>query len=135
MKHDQTDKSRAVFTFLIHSCTIQQLLATLGHLSTSFGFAFCQYEQTFSSVLTYTCKTPLLLPTYCQPSPSPHLTTALPSNRDGEVEDGQHDGPQILGEHVRDQGRSDGGVAGLADTHSGAHQDEASEGLYGGEGC
>jgi len=45
----------------------------------------------------------------------------IPSNRDGEVEDGQHLGPGFLDEHVADDGGRDGGVARLSDADYGSH--------------
>lgn len=47
-----------------------------------------------------------------------------PAQRDGEVEDGQHERARVLGEEVADDGGRDGGVAGLPDAHQppGHHQ-------------
>lgn len=48
----------------------------------------------------------------------------LPSQRDGQVEDGEHHGPLVVGEQVSDDGGRDGGVAGLSNAYqaSGQHK-------------
>lgn len=48
----------------------------------------------------------------------------LPSQRDGQVEDGQHHGAAVVSEQVSYDGGGDGGVAGLSDPHqsSGEHK-------------
>lgn len=47
-----------------------------------------------------------------------------PSQRNGQVEDGEHGRAAVIGEQVSDDGGRDGGVAGLSDTHqsSGEHK-------------
>lgn len=40
-----------------------------------------------------------------------------PAQRDGKVEDREHEGARVLGEEVAYDGGRDGGVAGLADAH------------------
>ncbi len=52
---------------------------------------------------------------------TPIFKSDIPSNRDGEVEDGQHLGPGFLDEHVADDGGRDGGVARLSDANNGSH--------------
>lgn len=48
----------------------------------------------------------------------------LRSQRDGQVEDGEHHGAAVAGVHVSYDGGRDGGVARLADAHqsSGEHK-------------
>lgn len=41
----------------------------------------------------------------------------LPSQWDGQVEDREHHGAAVISEQVSYDGRRDGGVAGLADSH------------------
>lgn len=50
-----------------------------------------------------------------------------PAQRDGKVEDGQHERARVLGEEVADDGGCDGGVAGLADAHQPPRQDQQPE--------
>ena len=45
----------------------------------------------------------------------------------GEVEESEHLGTDVLDEHVRDDGGSDGRVAGLADSNHGAAEEEGHE--------
>lgn len=59
-----------------------------------------------------------------------------PAQRDGEVEDRQHERARVLGEEVADDGGRNGGVAGLADAHQPAGEDQQPEVLWGrGAGC
>lgn len=41
----------------------------------------------------------------------------LPSQGDGQVEDGEHHGAAVISEQVSYDGGRDGGVAGLSDSH------------------
>lgn len=50
-----------------------------------------------------------------------------PAQRNGEVEDGQHERTCVLGEQVADDGGGDGGVAGLTDAHQAPGQDQQPE--------
>ena len=50
----------------------------------------------------------------CFPASSVWL---LPSQRDGQVEDGEHHGAAVISEQVSYDGGRNGGVAGLSDTH------------------
>lgn len=59
-----------------------------------------------------------------------------PAQRDGEVEDRQHERARVLGEEVTDDGWRNGGVAGLADAHQPAGEDQQPEVLWErGTGC
>ena len=59
-----------------------------------------------------------------------------PAQRDGEVEDRQHERACVLGEEVADDGGRNGGVAGLTDAHQPAGEDQQPEVLWGrGAGC
>lgn len=49
---------------------------------------------------------------------------APPSQRDGQVEDGEHRGAAVVGEQVSDDGGRDGGVAGLSDAYQASGQHE-----------
>jgi hypothetical protein len=51
----------------------------------------------------------------------------LPADRDGKVEQGEHLAAHVLHEHVRNDGGSDGGVGGLANTHHGPARHEGPE--------
>lgn len=60
------------------------------------------------------------------------LPRSSPAQRDGKVEDRQHERARVLGEEVADDGGCDGGVAGLADAHQPPRQDQQPEVLWGG---
>ena len=49
---------------------------------------------------------------------------SLPSNGDGEVEDGKVLGSLVVNKKVRDDGRSNGGVTGLTHTNQTAESQE-----------
>ena len=64
------------------------------------------------------------------------LPDPSPAQRDGEVEDRQHERARVLGEEVSDDGGRDGRVAGLADAHQPAGEDQQPEVLWErGAGC
>lgn len=58
------------------------------------------------------------------------LPTFSPAQRDGKVEDRQHERACVLGEEVANDGGRDGGVAGLADAHQPPGQDQQPEVLW-----
>lgn len=45
-----------------------------------------------------------------------------PSQRNGQVEDGEHGGAAVVGEQVSDDGGRDGRVAGLSDAHQSSRE-------------
>lgn len=53
-----------------------------------------------------------------------------PAQRDGKVEDRQHERACVLGEEVANDGGRDGGVAGLPDAHQPPGQDQQPEVLW-----
>lgn len=50
-----------------------------------------------------------------------------PAQRDGKVEDRQHERACVLGEEVTDDGGRNGGVAGLTNAHQPPRQDQQPE--------
>ena len=53
----------------------------------------------------------------------------VPSDGNGKVEDGKHDGPLLIGVEVSQDGRRDRGEAGLAETDRRAEKEERPETL------
>ena len=52
------------------------------------------------------------------------IQSLLPSDRDGEVEYGEHLGPHVLDEEIGDESGCDGGVGRLAHPNQAAEQQE-----------